>query len=259
MAKLLLIDALNLIRRIYAIDVDQQGVSEQQVMQSCKARVHNACKKLLRRIEPSHAIAVFDGERSWRYHYYADYKHSRKPMPEPLKQNLPLIAEGFKDCGITAFFPEQDEADDIIATLASKASNNQVHSVIVSTDKGFLPLCSDNIGIYNYFSQSYTGHNEIEEKFSVPHHALTELWALMGDKTNDIPGVKGIGKKTAIELISEFGKVENALNDTALAATTRRKLEQDLDNFILSKTLVSLQTDINLGFNLSQLRVIERK
>ncbi|WP_125718168.1 flap endonuclease Xni [Pseudoalteromonas rubra] len=258
MAKLLLIDALNLIRRIYAIDVDQ-GASEQQIMQSCKARVHNACSKLLRRIEPTHAIAVFDGERSWRYHYYADYKHSRKPMPEQLKQNLPFIAQGFKECGITAFFPEQDEADDVIATLASKASNNQVHSVIVSTDKGFLPLCCENIDIYNYFSKYFTGHSEIKEKFSVPHYALTELWALMGDKTNDIPGVKGIGKKTAVELIAEFGQVEHALNSTTLASATRRKLEQDLDNFILSKTLVSLQTDINLGFNLSQLRVIERK
>ncbi|KNC66258.1 flap endonuclease Xni [Pseudoalteromonas ardens] len=259
MAKLLLIDALNLIRRIYAVDVDQQGVSEKQIMQSCKARVHNACKKLLKRIEPTHAIAVFDGERSWRYHYYANYKHSRKPMPEPLKQNLALIAEGFKECGVTAFFPEQDEADDIIATLASKASHNKVHAVIVSTDKGFLPLSSGNIEIYNYFSKSYYDHNEILEKFSVPYNALTELWALMGDKTNDIPGVKGIGKKTAIELISEFGQVEHALTAPTLAPATRRKLEQDLDNFILSKTLVSLQTDINLGFNLSQLRVIERK
>ncbi|MCO7187675.1 MULTISPECIES: flap endonuclease Xni [unclassified Pseudoalteromonas] len=259
MAKLLLIDALNLIRRIYAIDVDQHGVSEQQVMQSCKARVSNACTKLLRRVEPTHAIAVFDGERSWRYHYYANYKHSRKPMPESLKQNLSLIAEGFKTCGITTFFPEQDEADDVIATLASKASHNQVPSVIVSTDKGFLPLCSDKVAVYNYFSQSYMSHQQILEKFSVPYHALTELWALMGDKTNDIPGVKGVGKKTAIDLITEFGDVEQALNESSLSSTTRRKLEAGLDDFILSKTLVSLQTDINLGFNLSQLRVIERK
>lgn len=180
-------------------------------------------------------------------------------MPESLKQNLSLIAEGFKTCGITTFFPEQDEADDVIATLASKASHNQVPSVIVSTDKGFLPLCSEKIAVYNYFSQSYMGHQQILEKFLVPYHSLTELWALMGDKTNDIPGVKGIGKKTAIDLLKEFGDVEQALNASSLSATTRRKLEQGLDDFILSKTLVSLQTDINLGFNLSQLRVIERK
>ncbi|MBQ4810646.1 flap endonuclease Xni [Pseudoalteromonas luteoviolacea] len=255
MAHLLLIDALNLIRRIYAVDCEQPGLTDEQIIKSCLHRVKNATRKLLKTTQATHAIAVFDGERSWRYHLYADYKANRKPMPEALKINLEIVSQGFNENGVKAYFPQQDEADDIIATLAFKSAQHNVHATIVSTDKGFLPMLDNNIQVYDYFKQQYINDDEVESKFTITKDKLHDFWGLMGDKTNDIPGVKGIGKKTALEILSQYGTVENAVQSPTLKDSVRKKLEADMDNFVLSKVLVALRTDIEMGFKLSQLRL----
>ena len=113
---LLLIDALNLIRRIYAVDANQTHHSEEQMLKASCARVAHACKKLLQSTNATHAIAVFDGDKSWRYHFYNQYKHSRAPMPDTLKNALHYFKEAIDQTGIVVFDPLNDEADDIIAT-----------------------------------------------------------------------------------------------------------------------------------------------
>ncbi|KZN69376.1 flap endonuclease Xni [Pseudoalteromonas luteoviolacea] len=255
MAHLLLIDALNLIRRIYAVDCEQAGLTDEQIIKSCLHRVKNATRKLLKATQATHAIAVFDGDKSWRYHLYADYKANRKPMPATLKSNLEMVSQGFNDNGVKAYFPQQDEADDIIATLAHKSAQHNVQATIVSTDKGFLPMLDMNIQVYDYFKQQYINEEDVESKFTIAKDKLHDYWGLMGDKTNDIPGVKGIGKKTALEVLSQYGSVEEALQSATLKESVRKKLETDMDNFVLSKVLVALRTDIEMGFNLSQLRL----
>ncbi|AOT10582.1 flap endonuclease Xni [Pseudoalteromonas luteoviolacea] len=255
MAHLLLIDALNLIRRIYAVDCEQAGLNDEQIIKSCSQRVKNASRKLLKITQATHAIAVFDGDKSWRYHLYSDYKATRKPMPNELKVNLENVASAFTDNNVKAYFPTQDEADDILATLAFKASNHGVASTIVSTDKGFLPLISEHIKIYDYFKQQAISADDVENKFSIDKSKLHDFWGLMGDKTNDIPGVKGVGKKTAIEVLSQFDSVEQALAHPELSSPVRKKIESDIDNFILSKSLVALRTDIEVGFTLKELRL----
>ncbi|KZN46277.1 flap endonuclease Xni [Pseudoalteromonas luteoviolacea] len=255
MAHLLLIDALNLIRRIYAVDCEQSGLTDEQIIKSCTQRVKNATRKLLKASQASHAIAVFDGDRSWRYHLYPQYKATRKPMPSELKTSLETVATGFTEHNVKAYFPLQDEADDILATLAFKAASHGVSSTIVSTDKGFLPLISEHISVYDYFKQQTINADDVQKKFSIDKNKLHDFWGLMGDKTNDIPGVKGVGKKTAIDVLSEFGSVENALESQNLNATARKKIESDIDNFILSKSLVALRTDIEVGFTLKELRL----
>ncbi|MBQ4835112.1 MULTISPECIES: flap endonuclease Xni [Pseudoalteromonas] len=255
MAQLLLIDALNLIRRIYAVDCEQSGLTDEQIIQSCYQRVKNATRKLLKTSQASHAIAVFDGDKSWRYHLYAQYKATRKPMPQQLKDNLEIVARGFTEQNVKAYFPVQDEADDILATLAYKASNHGVASTIVSTDKGFLPLIGEHINVYDYFKQQVISSDDVKSKFSLDKNQLHDFWGLMGDKTNDIPGVKGVGKKTAVDVLSQFSSVENALNSPSLHGTIRKKIETDIDNFILSKALVALRTDIEVGFTLKELRL----
>ncbi|ESP94403.1 MULTISPECIES: flap endonuclease Xni [Pseudoalteromonas] len=255
MAQLLLIDALNLIRRIYAVDCEQSGLTDEQIIQSCYQRVKNATRKLLKTSQASHAIAVFDGDKSWRYHLYTEYKATRKPMPQQLKDNLEIVARGFTEQNVKAYFPVQDEADDILATLAYKASNHGVASTIVSTDKGFLPLIGEHIQVYDYFKQQGISSEDVRSKFSLDKNQLHDFWGLMGDKTNDIPGVKGVGKKTAVDVLSQFTSVENALNSPSLHGTIRKKIETDIDNFILSKALVALRTDIEVGFTLKELRL----
>ncbi|MCF2855997.1 flap endonuclease Xni [Pseudoalteromonas sp. SMS1] len=256
MAHLLLIDALNLIRRIYAVDCEQSGLTDEQILKSCQQRVKNATRKLLKITEATHAIAVFDGDKSWRYHLYADYKANRKPMPTALKDNLENVSRGFTDNGIKSYFPQQDEADDVIATLAYKSAQHNVKTTIVSTDKGFLPLLQEHIKVYDYFKQQHLSEEDITTKFSISKDKLHDFWGLMGDKTNDIPGVKGIGKKTALEILGQYGSVENAIQSTELKDNIRKKIETDIDNFVLSKALVALRTDIEMGFKLSQLRLV---
>jgi protein Xni len=252
---LLLIDALNLIRRIYAVDANQQHHSDEHMLKASCARVTHACKKLLQTTKATHAIAVFDGDKSWRYHYYKDYKHSRSPMPTVLQHALPQFKEAIEATGIVVFEPINDEADDIIATLADKAANNQVNSTIVSTDKGFLPHLGEYIAVYDYFKKHYLDAQSIQQRFQVEQHQLIDFWALAGDKTNDIPGVKGIGNKSALQLLSSYSSIEQALEDEALSQTLRNKLTANMQLYVISKQLVSLRTDINLGFSLKQLRL----
>ncbi|MBD1584061.1 flap endonuclease Xni [Pseudoalteromonas sp. S16_S37] len=252
--KLVLIDALNLIRRIYAVDEQHTHRSESQTILSCKSRVSHATKKLLEITQASHAVAVFDGEKSWRYHFYEKYKHSRKPMPSLLSKNLEAISEAFVEQGVTVYIPEQDEADDVIATLASKASSAGIASVVVSTDKGFYPLLSDKIEIYDYFKRQWLTDKCILERFAVNKKQLTDFWALAGDKTNDIPGVVGIGQKSAIKLVNDYHDIAKAIDDPNCKASIKTKLIKGMDDYIISKQLVTLRNDIYLGFNLKQLR-----
>jgi protein Xni len=253
--QLLLIDALNLIRRIYAVDSIQNKYSEQQMISTCCQRVAHACQKLLRVTHATHAIAVFDGDRSWRYHFYPQYKNSRAPMPALLKENLAQFKEAIEQIGVVVFAPENDEADDIIATLAYKAASHGVSNTIISTDKGFLPALNEKIHIYDYFKKEYIEKNTIMERFSIEQDRLIDLWALAGDKTNDIPGIKGIGLKTAQEIISKHHNIANAVYDETISQAVRNKLDAGMQDYIISKHLVSLRTDINLGFSLKQLRL----
>ncbi|WP_105169571.1 flap endonuclease Xni [Pseudoalteromonas sp. T1lg23B] len=253
--KLVLIDALNLIRRIYAVDEQHSHRSEKQTVLSCKSRVSHATRKLLKLTQATHAIAVFDGQKSWRYHYYDKYKHSRKPMPQLLSDNLDMIAEAFGDHGVTVYKPTQDEADDIIATLASKAKKAKVQSVIVSTDKGFMPLLDTKIEIYDYFKRHWLCDRDIEERFNVSKHQLVDFWALSGDKTNDIPGVQGIGQKSAAQLVNQYPQISAALEDPECKKALKNKLLAGMEDYVISKHLVTLRTDIHLGFNMKQLRL----
>ncbi|MFC3033792.1 flap endonuclease Xni [Pseudoalteromonas fenneropenaei] len=250
----LIIDALNLIRRIYAVEEKQHSQADALIV-ACRARISNAVKRLMKLHAFSHAVAVFDGRASWRYEYYPLYKATRAPMPELLQHRLHEVAEGFTQAGVFCYHPEQDEADDIIATFASKIVAAKGHAVIVSTDKGFLPLISADCQIYDYFQQKWLDVDFVVGKFQVELAQLHDYWALVGDKSNDIPGVKGIGKQTAIQLLKDYPDVQSALNSATLAPNTLQKLLADLDSFVLSKVLVSLRQDISLGLKLREIRI----
>lgn len=252
--KLLIIDALNLIRRIFAVDSVQNPDPNLAIKNSCN-RVARASEKLVKLTQATHAIAVFDGETSWRHHFYPQYKSSRDPMPAILKASLDEFRQSFNQAGIISFTPDNDEADDVIATLANKTALQHIDSIIVSTDKGFIPHLAEHIHIYDYFAGHFLHLDISQSKFGVQQQHLTELWGLAGDKTNDIPGVKGIGKKTAQQIINQFGGVAQALTDKTLETRYLSKLEAHLQEFVISKQLATLRCDIHLGFNLKSIRI----
>ncbi|XQW86160.1 flap endonuclease Xni [Thalassotalea piscium] len=261
---LVLIDALNLIRRIYAVQ-ERPFLHNSELADNTKKQVLfntiQACEKALLNIlelqKPTHALALFDSETPcWRYQIYPDYKKGRKKMPAHLADKLNDIQDVFMQNHVDSLGSEADEADDLISTLAIKVALRGQQVTIVSTDKGFLSLINQNIQVYDYFNRRYLDHHYVKEKFNVKPEQLLDLWALTGDNTtNKIPGVPGIGQVTASQLLNQYGSLNALLNAKDLKASLRDKLMENAEQIQLSKTLLTLKLDIPLGFNLKDIRL----
>ncbi|ABM04483.1 5'-3' exonuclease [Psychromonas ingrahamii 37] len=252
---LLIIDAMNLVRRIYAVQQKQHGDTPTALI-ATQSTTTNALKKLLRIHQPTHAICVFDSHApSWRHQIYPEYKQGRKPIPELLKQGLPAIQEQFFDLGIDSLVTEEDEADDLIACLADKIAKQQQKCIIVSTDKGFYQLLNESIQLYDYFQNSFVIRQQVHQKMGISIQQLNDYWAITGISSSAIKGVEGIGSKGALSLLQQYGSLNNIFQqaeDSNNKLLTKIKSQQS--NAILAKQLVTLKTDIKLGFNLKDLR-----
>jgi len=256
---LLIIDAMNLIRRIYAVQEKQHGQTDKALIATQTTSV-NALKKMLQMHQPTHAICVFDSHApSWRHRLYPDYKIGRKPIPEFLKNNLSNIQDRFFEIGVDSLVTEDDEADDLIATLANKMSQQKQRAIIVSTDKGFYQLLDTQILIYDYFQNIYSDPLRIKNKMQLTPSQLTDYWAMTGISSSGIKGVEGIGAKGALALLQEFNSLDNLLSHPNTTEIDKRilKVQQHQQDALLAKRLVTLQKNINLGFNLKDLRYIK--
>ncbi|GHE85218.1 flap endonuclease Xni [Thalassotalea profundi] len=265
-AHLVLIDALNLIRRIYAVqerpflhNSELADNTKKQVLFNTVQACENALLKILESQEPTHALAVFDSKNPcWRYQLYPDYKKGRKKMPEHLAEKLNDIQDVFLKRNVDSLDSESDEADDLIATLATKVALRGQRVTIISTDKCYLSLLNQNIHVYDYFNRRYLDHQYAKEKFNVKPEQLLDLWTLTGDNTNKIPGVPSIGQVTAANLLNQYGSLNALLNATDIKASLREKLAQHREQIHLSKTLLTLKIDIPLGFNLKDIRLSQQ-
>jgi protein Xni len=262
-AHLVLIDALNLIRRIYAVQArpflmnnEVAENTQQQVLNNTLQACQQALSKIISIHTPTHALAVFDSEQPcWRYDLYPDYKKGRQKMPEHLENKLADIQDSFMVLGVDSLIPEQDEADDVIATLAIKVALRNQKVTIISTDKGFLPMLCPQVEVYDYFNRRYLDENYVQEKFQVKPSQLLDLWTLTGDSTNKIPGVAGIGQITAAELLNTYGSLSTILTAQDLKSSVSKKLMGCDETIELSRKLLTLKTDIPLGFNLKDIRL----
>lgn len=267
-AHLVLIDALNLIRRIYAVqerpfvqskeqvDGELAEKTRQQVLFNTQQACTNALDKILKHQQASHALAVFDSDNlGWRYQLYADYKKGRKKMSVHLAAELPKIQDAFLKLGVDSLISEEDEADDLIATLATKMALHGQDVTIISTDKGFLPLLSPNIHVYDYFNRRYLDENYVKNKFDIKPTQLIDLWTLTGDNTNKIPGVSGIGQITAASLLNEHGSLSAILRSKEVKLSIQEKLNTSEEQIALSRKLLTLKQNIPLGFNLKDIRL----
>lgn len=262
-AHVVLIDALNLIRRIYAVQErpfllnnELAENTKQQVVHNTAQACGQALANILSSLQPTHAVAVFDSEAPcWRYDIFPDYKKGRKKMPEHLAAKLSDIQDQFLTLGVDSIEPEQDEADDVIATLAIKVALRNQNVTIISTDKCFLSLLNENIQVYDYFHRRYLDENYIHDKFNVRSSQLVDLWSLTGDSTNKIPGVAGIGQVTAAELINNFGSLNAILSADKIKSSVKEKLGKDKEMLELSHQLLTLKQNIPLGFNLKDIRL----
>jgi protein Xni len=215
-----------------------------------------ALKKILELQQPTHALTVFDSQAPcWRYKIYPDYKKGRKKMPEHLSEKLTEIQDRFMNYHVDSLLSEEDEADDLIATLAIKVALRGQNVTIISTDKCFLSLLNPNIKVYDYFNRRYLDQDYVVGKFNVKPDKLMELWTLTGDSTNKIPGVAGIGQVTASKLLNQYGSVKAILSAKDLKNSLNEKLKQHTEQISLSRQLLTLKLDIPLGFNLQDIRL----
>tara|TARA_R110000737_G_scaffold344421_1_gene371540 strand:+ start:664 stop:1485 length:822 start_codon:yes stop_codon:yes gene_type:complete len=260
---LVLIDALNLIRRIYAVQErpfllnnELADNTKQQVLFNTAKACDQALQKIVEQLQPSHALAVFDSQAPcWRYELYPDYKKGRKKMPEHLAKSLTDIQDRFMKQHVDSLVSEADEADDLIATLAVKVALRGQNVTIVSTDKGFLSLLNPKTQVYDYFNRRFLDEEFVVNKFNVKPDKLMDLWTLTGDSTNKIPGVAGIGQVTASQLLNQYGSIKSILNATDLKHSVSEKLSQHDEQITLSRKLLTLKLDIPLGFNLKDIRL----
>jgi protein Xni len=172
-----------------------------------------------------------------------------------LAEKLIDIQDAFMQQGVDSLISEEDEADDLIATLASKMAFHGQKVTIISTDKGFLQLLSPNIYLYDYFNRRYLDEEHVQNKFNIKSTQLIDFWTLTGDNTNKILGVAGIGQVTAAKLLSEYGSLQAILNASDLKLALSEKIHDSLAQIDLAKKLLTLKQDIPLGFNLKDIRL----
>jgi protein Xni len=252
--RLLLVDALNLIRRVYAAQPGEDGPER---VEGALASTIGSLRRALRECEPTHAVIVFEGEGpSWRLERYPAYKAGRTPMPGALKRALAGYKDAFLEEGFVSLGLPGLEADDVIATLAGKVALKGGDAVILSTDRTFLQLLSDRIRVRDHFRQRDLDRGFVIERYGVEPAQFVDFMALCGESTNNIKGVPGIGAKTAARLLAEFENLERLLSASAtMKGRIGGSLRKHAEPVRLAKDLVTLRTDLDLGVNLKSFRL----
>lgn len=256
MKKIILVDGNNLLfRSFYA--TAYQGV----IMRNSKGFPTNALygfinmmNKIIKEEKPSYILVAFDKGKTFRHDKYDEYKAGRIEMPDELRVQFPKAKEVLDAFGIKHFEIDNYEADDIIGTLARIVDEeDEFIATIVSSDKDLLQLISDEVTV-KLLKQS--GHimmdrDEFMRTYQVEPARMVDLKALMGDASDHIPGVKGIGEKTAISLLSKYGSLDNLYaNIESVTGKTKEKLLADKDNAYMSYDLATIYKEVPLDFTL---------
>ena len=211
-----------------------------------------ALRQLLGDHAPDRIAVAFDHRsKTFRHEQYAEYKATRERAPEDLVEQLDGLRDVVRAHGITIYEVPGYEADDVIGTLARAGEAAGDDVFIVSGDKDFMQLVSDRIQLLNIFKQGegpvVQGLEAVAEKFGTTPDHVIDVLAIMGDSSDNVPGVKGIGEKGAIKLIGDHGSVDGVLeNLDSLTPKQREKIESDRDNLLLSRELVTIMTDVPL-------------
>lgn len=225
--------------------------------------VVNMIIKLRREYPNNNFVFVMDCEGdTFRHELYPEYKANRDGMPEDLKPQIEPLVEVIRAMGIPVVSYEGYEADDVIGTIAKKLSAKG-RSVVISTgDKDIAQLVDDNIVVVNTMTGESLNQEKVIDKFGVEPHHIIDYLALMGDKSDNIPGVMNIGPKSAVALINGLGMLEDIYDNLDKVAElgfrgakgTAKKLEDDKENAFLSKILTTIRTDLTLGITSNQLK-----
>src|SRR6478752_476699 len=222
----------------------------------------NMLWKLLRDMKPeerpTHLAVVFDkSEKTFRTEMYADYKANLTEPPDDLRPQFPLIRDAVRAFDLPCLEQLGFEADDLIATYVREACEAGATATIVASDKDLMQLVNDCVIMYDTMKDRRIGIPEVIEKFGVPPQKMIEVQALIGDSTDNVPGVPGIGVKTAAQLIGEYGDLETLLARAGEIKQEKRRqsLIDNAELARLSKKLVTLDANVKLEVPLADLAV----
>jgi len=259
--RLFLIDAYALIFRGYYAFIKNPRINSKGVDTSAILGFTNSLFDVIKRENPDYLAVCFDkGGSQERIKIFDQYKANRDETPEAIKIAVPIIENILKSLNISILVKEGYEADDVIGTIAKKVKSKQFDTYMVTPDKDFAQLVDESIFMYRpVFGGGYEtwGINEVLEKFEVSNTSqVIDFLAMKGDSVDNIPGLPGVGDKTAKKFIKQFGSVEELLRNTSeLKGKLKEKIEENKELGILSKKLATIITDVPIEFEIEDLKL----
>jgi DNA polymerase-1 len=263
--RLFLLDGMALAYRSYFAFIKNPLINSRGENTSAIFGFVNFLNKILDEQKPDHIAVVFDTiEPTFRHKAYPEYKATRQKMPEDMSAMMDTLKDVVRAFNVPVIEAPGFEADDVIGTLAKRAEKENVESFLVTSDKDFLQLVSPLTKIFRPGKQGgdveIVDEKGVVERFGVPAAQVVEMLALIGDSSDNVPGVPGIGPKSAEPLVKKFGTVENILAhvDDILQKGIQEKLRANKELALLSKKLVTIETNAPVNINFHELRAAEK-
>jgi len=261
--KLFLLDAYALIFRSYYAFIRNPRINSKGLNTSAIFGFVNSLEEVLKKEEPSHIAVVFDPPGpTFRNEIYSEYKANRDATPEDIRKAVPYIKDILKAYNIPVVEKEGYEADDVVGTLARLAADEDFTVYMMTSDKDYAQLVTDKVFMYRPRRSGEKDNQimkipEVLKKFSIEKpEQVIDILALWGDNSDNVPGAPGVGEKTAIKLIAEYGSVENLLANTdQLKGKQKEKIEANKKQILLSKKLVTIEQEVPLNVDFKLLEI----
>ena len=261
MDKLFLLDAYALIYRAYYALIKNPRINSKGFNTSAVLGFVNTLEDVLKKEEPTHIGVAFDPSGpTFRHEAFEQYKAQREETPEVIRLSVPIIKDIIRAYRIPILEVPGYEADDVIGTLATEAGKRGITTYMMTPDKDYGQLVSENVFMYRpkYGDKEFDvmGIEEVKAKFNIESPMqVIDMLGLMGDSSDNIPGCPGVGEKTAQKLIAQFGSIENLLSHSnELKGALRTKVETNKDMIAFSKFLATIKTDVPIELNLEKLK-----
>ena len=261
MDKLFLLDAYALIYRAYYALIKSPRINSKGFNTSAILGFVNTLEDVLKKESPTHIGVAFDPSGpTFRHEAYKEYKAQREETPEAIRLSVPIIKDIIRAYRIPILEVPGYEADDVIGTLATEAGKRGVTTYMMTPDKDYGQLVSENVFMYRpkYGDKEFDimGIEEVKAKFNIESTSqVIDMLGLMGDSSDNIPGCPGVGEKTAQKLISEFGSIENLIEHTdQLKGAIKTKVESNIEKIKFSKFLATIKTDVPIELDMDSLK-----
>ena len=263
MQKLFLLDAYALIYRSYYAFIKNPRINSKGLNTSAIMGFLNTLNEVLTKEKPTHIGVAFDPHGpTFRSEAFPEYKAQREETPEDIRKAVPIIKDLLKAYRIPILQADGYEADDVIGTLAEKAGSIGVETYMLTPDKDYGQLVRDNVFIYrprHGGGYETMGPKEVCAKYDIPSPmAVIDLLALMGDSADNFPGCPGVGEKTAVKLINEFGSIEKLIERSSeIKGKLREKVEEHVDDIKMGYFLATIKTDVPIELDMESLKLVE--